>query len=195
MEDVILEEFERVYSRVVEKFPEIKKEELKLKHMDDFEYVSFLMIDDKKYLEENKIVIDPSMIVGAKFLEFSEEEKEASIAHELGHYTRYKKSSPKKVGKSILYAYIMSVYANSPEMWQLEEMDSNIRHKMKRVKKWHFMQEVYADNRAIEAGYGKVLINVLTRHLKKYSMAFAPVQRDEMIIRINNLEGKISQRW
>lgn len=192
MEDIILKDLERAYSKVVEKFPSIKKEELKLKYSDNLEYVIFLMVDEEKFLKEQKLVIDPSITVGSKFLSFTEEEKESAITHELGHYSRYKRSSPKKIEKSMFYTSLLNVYASNPAMWTVEEMDKEIRHKMGRVKKWHYMQEVYADNKAVEAGYGKVLINVLTRHLDKYGMMLVPVHRDELTIRIKNLEEKLS---
>lgn len=191
MEEAILKDLERAYSRVVEKFPCIRKEELKLKYSNNMEYVIFLMVDEEKFLKEQKLVISPSITVGSKFLSFTEEEKESAIAHELGHYSRYKRSSPKKIEKSMFYTSLLNVYAGNPAMWAVEEMDKEIHHKMGRVKKWHYMQEVYADNKAVEAGYGKVLINVLTRHLDKYGMMLVPVHRDELTIRIKNLESKL----
>ncbi|MBM3199557.1 hypothetical protein FJZ53_01380 [Candidatus Woesearchaeota archaeon] len=191
MKDKVLEELKRIYSKVTERLPELKKEELSLRYSENIDYVIFLMVDEKKFLKENKIVISPSITVGLKFLTFTEEEKESAVSHELGHYCRYKRSSPVKVEKSMLYVQVLNAYAANPKIWVLEEMDYEIKHKIGRVKKWHYMQEMYADNKAFEAGYGQALLNVLKNHIATYHDALAPVHKKELNLRINNLEEKL----
>jgi hypothetical protein len=185
-------ELEKTYLRTLENFPEIKKGDIKIKYLKSTDYALMLMVDPLKFVYENKVVVDPMIIICDKFLESDEQEKEAMLAHELGHYSRYKKrgQSINKIRQNVNRNMLVKSY-NNPSIQAFITLDPKMAYKVKRLQKWNMLQELYADKRATEAGYGKVLINVLTRHLKEYNMFFAPVQRDEMTIRIKNLEEKL----
>ena len=193
-QDSKLKELKSLYSKVVEKFPEIKESKIKLSYSGLFDYVCFLIIDEKKFIEEKKVVIDPSITTGPKFFDFTEEEKETSIAHEIGHYARYKKNlNKKKIKQTLKRNSTVQQYAYNSAFQLLEERGFEADHKLRRLKKWYLLEELYADNKAIEAGYGKPLLKILQKHFANYFSNLSSFHKKELDIRIKNLEEKLKR--
>ena len=184
---------EKTYLRTLENFPEIGKEGIKIRYLGLTDYAYMLMVDPYKFLYENEVVVDPMIIIGDKFLESDEQEKEAMLAHELGHYCRYKKYSIHKIRQTVKRNTLVKEYDDAfTEIVTI--IDPKIGHMVKRLRKWNMLQELYADKRAAGARYGKSLIKLLEKHYSQYYEILQPRMREEVETRIRNLKKLLGEK-
>jgi len=196
-----LEDLRRVYDKVVQSFPQVKKDDMVLLFSQDIPHAGFTHWTGVGY---NQLKFYPAILSGKNFAKLSEEMKEGCIAHELGHYCDAFKLINKLSGKDFYKdlnhpviqrmirqkritkkAYLYAGY--SPLISVLKVFSKKIRHTDKRLKQWYLVSEQYADNKAFEAGYGKQVIEVL-----KYFKPFAsPSSKTYLTARIKNLEEKL----
>lgn len=188
-------ELEKIYLRTLENFPEIRKEEIKIKYSRFEGYSYMLMVDPYKFMYKNEVVVDPMIIIGDKFLESDEQEKEAMLAHELGHYCRYKigRQSINKIRQNGNRNILVKKYNYSFTQIVIN-LNPKIRHRVKRLQKWKMLQELYADKRAAEAGYGKGIVKLLEKHYSQYYKMLQPTGREEIEIRIRNLKKLLGEK-
>ena len=188
-------ELERTYLRTLENFPEIKRGDIKIKYLRSTDYALMLMVDPLKFVYENKVVVDPMIIICDKFLESDEQEKEAMLAHELGHYSRYKKrgQSINKIRQNVNRNMLVKSY-NNPSIQAFITLDPKMAYKVKRLQKWNMLQELYADKRATEAGYGKGMVKLLEKHYSQYYEMLQPTAREEIETRIRNLKKLLGEK-
>lgn len=176
----IKQELENIYLKVVEKFPEIKKEGIKIKY--DPARHGFAFIDKKYFsrLFSKNLRVHATIIAGDLFFRLNYAMQEANMAHELGHY----KDSARNLNPNRIIRRVR---------WNKEADDYEKLSKDKWLRKWNILQEIYADNRAAEKGYEIPLLAFLKTVLEKFS--FFPGDYYKSIIltemstaRINNLE-------
>lgn len=179
--DEKIKEMDKIYSKVVKKFPEIKKKEITLKYQAPVCYAELRLIDPIEYFVWHKLIKYPVIAAGCMFFEVNRGEREAIIAHELGHYKRHKKSNINKIKKHINMFQEVGIY-------KLIETGTNPNHKMKRMIKCLTMHELYADQEAIKAGYSKSLLSFLERILNRHEDELSRLQREELRLRIKNLK-------
>jgi hypothetical protein len=146
-----------LYKKVVKDFLEIKEGEIKLDYNHFVGSVGFSLIDLEKYDVLGEIVLKPTLVIGPFFPFFTQEEKEASIAHELGHYMYDKKLSNVRIEARLKH---------NEELWHLENALNNMlpspftEHKTKRLKQFRIAKENQANKEAAKAGYGAKLLNL-----------------------------------
>lgn len=188
-------ELEKIYLKVLENFPEIKKEDLKLVRLPFYNpaYACLLMVNPIKFMYNNEVVVDPMIILGDKFLESDEQEKEAMLAHELGHYSRYKRYSIHKIRQTVKRNTLVKEYDNAfTEIVTI--IDPKIGHMVKRLRKWNMLQELYADKRAAGTRYGKGMVKLLEKHYSQYYEMLQSTQREEIETRIRNLKKLLGEK-
>lgn len=171
-------ELKKVYLDVVKKFPDIKPKELKLECYPLDSTAGLLMFNFLfKY--------EPTLIVGRFFFSLSPLEKEATIAHELGHYHRLRKYGRKKLLNTLTLNFIACNYQEN------SEADERKKRFYNRVEKWYALFESYADNKAAEAGYAAGLISVLKKICQREGDGLQPMVKKGNLLRIGKLEEKL----
>lgn len=177
-----LEELEKTCSNIVKNFSEIKEEELKLEY-DPFAngqaFISFL--DDNSKQKR----YSPIIVIGQDLLRLDDTSKEAVIAHEIGHYCRMKNYSAKRLERISGWLYLASSY---------NETHADIdyfKHKINRIQKWADMNEINADSKAFDAGYGKQVLHALKQTLDTYDESLSMIGKKNIIARIKNIEEKL----
>lgn len=160
-------ELERTYLRTLENFPEIRRGDIQIKYLISIDYALMLVVDPYKFVYENEVVVDPMIIIGDKFLESDEQEKEAMLAHELGHYDYYTKNlNPYRFSRLVKWTDKSELYDKYQIFFDIAGFFSKrINHKVKRIQKWYLLTEVYANRKAAEAGYGKHMISAMKKIL------------------------------
>ncbi|MBM3199556.1 hypothetical protein FJZ53_01375 [Candidatus Woesearchaeota archaeon] len=122
------------------------------------------------------------MIVGNLFFELPEEEREAAIAHELGHYIRLRGRGDRNKGLMKKLNIEFMNYSLSG----IAKSDLRAERLMRRVK----LSEYDADKKAVEAGYGPQLLSLLKNLVIKHG---SNKSMDSLMQRIKTLEDKLKQ--
>lgn len=193
---MIDDEVRKSYFKVLEKFPSIKEEEIGIESAGSLFrpfFVLGLRMNTEKWPVSNKRP-KASLVVGLQFYLLTDEEKGAAIAHELGHYIHYVKKSynVKRVERMISWNKSLKMYA-SKSLKEMLDLNEREKYRFERLQKWYIMKELDADNKAINAGYGKSMFYTLKNFTEREYEHICPVYQKEMTMRIKNLEGKISQ--
>lgn len=186
----------KTYIEVLEKFPEIRKEEIGIEEANSLLrpfFVLGLHMNIEKWPVSDKRP-KANLIVGLQFYLLADKEKEAAIAHELGHYVHNVKKSynAKRAERMRGWNKSLKMYA-SKSLKEMLDLDEREKHKFERLEKWYIMKEIDADNKAANAGYGKPMLLTLKKLSKNKYEHISPVYQKEMTMRINNLEDKIRQ--
>jgi len=182
--------FKKIYKKVLKKFPEIRKNEIELNYRraEPFFLTTISMYDHSKLDSENIDAIDsrggikkePLLNYGdGLFLVLLDDEIEAVIAHELGHYLCFKGYDSDK---------FKQVIKRKTELFQNTELDT---HRIRRLKQWSIAREAYADRKSAEAGYGEILLKLLK---KLYDPTITGHAKEEHDARIENLEKILGEK-
>lgn len=157
VEKLLTEIANSFYNEVVKDFQEIKEDEIEIKYDKFIPIAGFTIIDTIKHELSGEIEFKPTLFIGPMFLMFRYEDKEAIIAHELGHYMYDKNLSHKRIDSRMRH---------NQELWNLESaLNNNLpnpfnEHKTKRLKQFRIAKEIYADKEAAKAGYGRKILNL-----------------------------------
>lgn len=195
----------KLYSKVVKRFLNINRDDIKVEYLPDYDYVGISVLDYYKLIIMDELVKKPTLKAGPDFLRFSEEEKEATIAHELGHYEHDIKGMPEGIKRRTLWAVTIRLYHQIDDPSTLDTLAGlthiktesakrilnffNKESRFARLQKWNQMCDLDADNKAIDAGYGKGLLSALRKiYDKEYPRIVRP---DYLLERIKNLEEKV----
>lgn len=182
----IFNRLNKVYFKVVKNFPDIKKQEIRLEYQASVPYAELNIINRVEYFVWNKLVKDTSITIGDMFFKVNKEQRKAIIAHELGHYKRHKKYGINKIGKHIKMLQEVDAYKGT-------ETGETLDHRTARMVKCLIMHELYADQETVKAGYGKPLLSFLKMAGKKHKERLPRLQKEELKLRIKNLEEKLKQ--
>ena len=172
----------KLYIKVIKDFPEVKESEIELNYNPFSGLASFSLIDHLRYRSLGEIVFKPTLQIGLNFFKFKDEDKEAIIAHELGHYISNKKLSNKRIDSRMRH---------NQELWNLEyALNNNLpspfnEHKTKRLKQFKIARENKANKEAAKAGYGKTLLKL---HIDSLSYATTDFEREQLKAYISSLE-------
>jgi len=188
------DEARRSYLKVLEKFPNIKKGEIGTESASSlfrpFSVLGLRMNTEKWPASDKRP--KANLVVGLQFYLLTDEEREAAIAHELGHYTHHVKKvyNINRIRKSQEWNKNLKMYASkSPkEMLDLSERE---KHRFERLEKWYIMKELGADNKALNAGYGRSMLLTLKNLSENEYEHIGPVYQKEITMRIKNLEEKL----
>lgn len=197
--------YEEPYSTVVEKFPHVDKEDIKIRYGDEVSLAAIrpLCYSDCSWLQhfmdwilirkpKSLSIYNPDtkpcfeIIIGNLFLTLDKYQQEAVLAHELGHY-KYLTKHP-----STMRVLRHTRWAMHNHAYDVDEMSSLLKffskkHKtrIEQLKKWYLLSEMYADEWTIKTGYGEKWLDTL-RQLRDLTP-----KKDEVDKRIKNLEEKI----
>ena len=155
-----IDNIKRTYFKVCKKFPLIKKGEVKLRFNPEVKLAGL-------WIEE--VLTNPLLDFGILLFKRSDEEKEAIIAHELGHYiciTEHYKT-PKMIERMLRWMNILNNH-EFKTFWGGYSVESP---KIRRIKDWTLIHEIYADNQAVKAGYGEKLLATLKTDLIIYNLS------------------------
>ncbi|MDP2908871.1 MAG: hypothetical protein Q8N77_03620 [Nanoarchaeota archaeon] len=184
----LLKQAYSTYFKVIGKFPEIKKYEIRLGYDPSVAYVRQTFYEDD---ESGAVVLWPLLVTGPDFFGLGEAEKEAIIAHELGHYIRGKRYGQKKLEKlSCLFEQLELYYKKDSEKAVVSISDKEKR-KMERIQKCYNLHEVYADNEAIARGYGKQILSALGKITKEHYGRLTKACKEGVKARMQNLESRL----
>lgn len=181
-----------IYRKVVKKFPEIDEKEVSIAFDFLAGYVAFTSIDTYKFISHGEIAVKPTLYAGPSFFLLSDREKEMAIAHELGHYKREKGCSTAVLRRKTNFLKNMHDYSSM----YLEDYLCACKkegHKIERLKKWNALNEVYADNEAVRAGYYNEMRSFLLDMKREYDHCYGgvhPILMDLLKDRIKNLKRK-----
>ncbi|MFH1211291.1 MAG: hypothetical protein V1645_05260 [archaeon] len=141
------------YDNVLKRFPEVEKGEVKIEYHAAMKNGAFTaVIDIEEYESRGNLVRKPKMIVGPRFEdEMNKREQDAVLAHEFGHYIRDREYSTDQ---------LIAQMARNRELnqWLDFEKNGSTPHRIKRLKKWYILHELYADKTAAQRGYKHSLL-------------------------------------
>jgi hypothetical protein len=131
--------------------------------------------------------VDFILAASRPFFDMSESLKKGTIAHELGHYVEVaRRPNLNNIMRKIKWIGESKYYTQHKfEIGFCKLFDKKVRHKDHRIRQWYLLSEMYADNKAFEAGYGKELLGAL-----KYLVGKG-ANKKYAGIRIKNLEEKL----
>ncbi len=173
-------ELKRIYQEVLKSFPDVKEEELKLNYIPDLnDYIIF------SPFEGSTESYRPTLVIGRLLSELNNKEKEAVMAHEIGHYLRTKNYSMKRIVRA------MNRYEKIQFYTEENITNEQFKHNVERLQKFFFMFENYADSKAIEAGYGEHVLSALKKTYNNHNKSFPAMSKRNICQRIKNLEEKI----
>lgn len=155
----------KLYSKVVKKFPNIKKDSISVEYIPDYDYAGMSICDCDRLLIKCEFVVKTTLNVGRNFLRFSKEEQEAVIAHELGHYEHDTKGTPEVLKRRTLWATATGLYHHIDNPAVLATLEGlryiktepvkrilyffNKESKLARLQKWNQMCDLDADQQSI----------------------------------------------
>jgi len=181
------EKFQKAYHNVALKFPEIRHSEIKLEcKPDEYFLIKLQPFNEEEFGKTERIIKEPKISVGKEFFKLKDDEQEALIAHELGHYMREKDSTPYKMGRTVLRKVGLFILNHNIE--QYIHMLTPAR--TKRLKQWSLMHEISADNYAVRAGYAKQIYKLLKDQDEK---CLTKLGQEERKARIENLEKMLNE--
>lgn len=155
-------ELKEMYLKVVKKFPQIKESEITIKYPTNV-IAGITLVQGKNgfhgRLDASKFFFDDYQ------LGFTDEEREAVIAHELGHYDYYKKNfNSRRINRIVKWNNKSHLYDEFPTFFYMVGLFSKrTRRNIKRLEKWYMMTEMYADSKAAEAGYDRQISSALEK--------------------------------
>jgi len=189
------EQFRDIYKSVLKKFPDIKEEEIGINPKIFGVYYIGISATIRKP-PAYKWEPCPLLHIVPRFFELTQEEQEATLAHELGHYVHYKKNLDiKRLLRQDKWKERMEYYDSSiKSLDEIKDLGKSEQHELKRLQKWRVLDECFADTEAAKAGYGKVVLKLL-KHLKeKHPLVDSqPLFKLEVDERIKNLERIIEK--
>ena len=186
-----------LYKKVVKLIPGVEEKELRIKYSKHpkLDYAGLFLMDEWLYTKFKIIVKRPKIGIDQKFMDLENSEQEAIIAHELGHYKRERRYNTKEL-KTLL--------TRLNKMHGLFDDRKISPHNGARLIQWYVLHEIYADNVAIDAGYGQPLLSFLKKMYQvyetlpdflKYDQKFLSKRiefnKKSLVIRIKNLEDKL----
>lgn len=197
-------QLEDAYLNVLERFPKVKGDEIKLIYDRKAPGSAFFKMGELTNSEGSNAIyvprlgyfhIKPTIMVGQSFFTMeSSEEQEATLAHELGHYiTDKRRCGEPLLRRKTLWTVTNNYYRLNPFVALLAFYKPKVRHRMGRLRKWCTLNEIYADKAAADAGYGKPLLGILQRFLSSYQHMMPYEDRKETEARIETLEARLRQ--
>lgn len=172
------------YLKVLEKFG-IGKEEIEIYYCFA---TSLAGLAFREEYHDGKIVMKPILVLDFDFSFLSEQRKEGVVAHEIGHYLHCKKNcNPNRIKRMIKWVSELNDYDQKSEEEQFFiNLYRKRRNKIKKLKKWGMLSEFYADDQAVERGYGNQILESLKMAKKNYLLTKCGEQ--ELYKRIERLE-------
>ena len=188
MKDYDDSELKEIYLKVVKKFPGMKEEGITPMRHEGGNFI-ICITTPPPYLRYS---MKSELIAGILFENFTYKEKEAIIAHELGHYEQSDKNQNNiRFLRQRAWDEDYNLHKRFRLFYKVAGLFSKkIKHKDERLKKRYLLAEIYADNKAAEAGYKEDLVSALKKILSLY--AFSVDTREKINIRIKNLEEKLN---
>ena len=176
---------ESLYRKVVEDFPEIEEEKIDIRYV-SLNYNIEIIMGERDLIYEK--LEKPRIVAGIDFFNYSVEEQESAIAHELGHYIREKDKDPVRMKG-------LSDLQNKLSEWE-EGYIYLGRRKVERLKYAYLRREIAADNWAVKKGYAEGLLKVLNKlHDKITEETKQAVNwKEHFAKRIANVEQKIKEK-
>jgi len=193
------ESAKKSYLKVVDRFENINKDDIEVVYAPEFVSLGGLMILEYEVINnkltpkivDDKMNLNPTLMIGEYFFNLPHNEREAIIAHELGHYHHFNKNPTleraiKMDARERAYKYLTIM-----EQYNPDEITS---HLSKQLKKWHTLHEVYADNQAAKAGYAIPSLNLIRNIYEHNKELLADTPKKEQEARIANLEKIIKEQ-
>jgi len=177
------------YRSVLKRFPEINEDEIEIGYDFSTPYACIGCYNDTS---KGDTVLKFIVLVGPFFFElFDDGEKEAVIAHELGHYI-YKKNHDSSKTERLLdeFEQLESYYKrkNSEEKIIITYSDKEKR-RIKEIQDLYNTYEIYADNEAVKRGYGKQKLSALEKIVKKHYDYLDQMSKEAVKARIERLKA------
>ncbi|MBM3199558.1 hypothetical protein FJZ53_01385 [Candidatus Woesearchaeota archaeon] len=164
------------YYKILKKFKNIGLEELNIMYSQEAD----------KYAALSAGEYQSFLVIGKKFLTLSKGEMRAVIAHELGHYERLKDYSRKRFILTNLRDEEFFNYAKEGKT------QGKYKHRFDMLKKWSLLHEIDADNKALKAGYGEPMLNILKSFTNSKEFGtMHPLLKEQMMLRMKSLEDKL----
>lgn len=173
-------EVEKTYAKVLKRFSDINETEVRVVYMPFLEEYAVLSPFDYRY-QLGCYAYSHVLNIGELFFVFSDEEKEAVIAHELGHYRRTKNQNLNKIIREISWNNEIGTYVKNGNI-------NENKHRIERLQKWSFLSESYADNEAIKEGYQEELFSALKTAYKKDKGKMPIIAERVLKSRMDNLK-------
>lgn len=175
----------RLYTEVVKDFPKIREKDISTDFNISVKVAGLIYRLDLDEYGDWKV--DFILAASRPFFDMSESLKKGTIAHELGHYVEVARRpnlnnimrKRKWIGESKYYTQ------HKFKIGFYKLFNKKEKHKDHRIKQWYLLSEMYADNQAFEAGYGKELLGALKYLISKGA------NKKYAGIRIKNLEEKL----
>lgn len=188
----LLKQAYSTYFKVIGKFPEIKKDELLLGYDSSVAYARQMFCKDTS---TGDTVIKALLVIGGHYFELDDGEKEAIIAHELGHYIRVKKyglrEMERKMEKLSDLFWQLELYHKRGSGESVIDFSDKEKRKMERIQKCYNLHEVYADNESIARGYGKQILSALGKITKEHYGRLTKACKEGVKARMQNLESRL----
>lgn len=189
----ILDKAKDRYRSVLKRFPEIKEDEISIGYASHIPYACLGFYKD---MAKEDTVAKFVVLVGPFFFVlFDDEEKEAVIAHELGHYVYKKKHGLSEVERlSDEFEQLESYYKrkNSEEKVVITYSDEEKR-RIEELQDRHNNYEVYADNEAVKRGYGKQKLSALKKIAERHYEHLSQMSKEAVKVRIERLKSELGK--
>ncbi|MBM3199554.1 hypothetical protein FJZ53_01365 [Candidatus Woesearchaeota archaeon] len=199
----------KCYPKLSEEFSLIKDGTVKMEYGSYITVAGLSPVDDNEFSYNYRLVKKPVLITSRLFLDFNNPERFSIIAHELGHYDFFCNAPSLECLKrrmlwglvhyymdsgyfgSLYSDYLVSLSAEGMNTKILDYLSKYVHNdkRKERIKRWNLLKEVYADNKAIDSGYGKALLDVLNNLHEKFGSRIS--ENDVLSERIKNLEEKL----
>lgn len=195
------------YLEVVKKFPSIQEEDISIIYKPG-EYVAirfkdlFELVYGGRSTKKAVIYFDPYF----SKVYCREDEAKAIIAHELGHYEHKTRGSLKAFRRRMLWDLVYDTFHevhsgnNKIMLENLRISNSSLdkyvfkqlqdEKRLARLEKCQQLEELYSDNKTVEAGYGKAMLSVSKKMFNR-DKDLGPDPFFEA--RIKNLEEKLEK--
>ncbi|MBM3199553.1 hypothetical protein FJZ53_01360 [Candidatus Woesearchaeota archaeon] len=173
------------YTKIFKSFPDIKDDDIALT------YASYVPYAKLRTYEADGKIIKTVIVLGLFFYElFDDEEREAVVAHELGHYIHRKNRSISEAKELSDKFYELESYykrRDSEEKVVITYTDEE-KHRIKELQDIHNAYEFYADDKAIKSGYGEQILSSLEKIAEKHYNRLSRMSKESVKARIERLK-------
>ena len=162
---------EKIFRKVAKSFPELKEDDITIIYLSGLPalagYSSLNRSGTKK---------EPRVKIGEIFFDYTKEEQEGIMAHEIGHHETMKNKTIQRIKRHNRW--------NAIHKYHL--IHSSRPHWRQRLKQRFILIEMAADNKAAETKYGKNLLQYYKNHI-------SPLSPSHQIV-LKNLEEKLREK-
>jgi len=194
-----LETAKNSYFKVVNRFPDIDPYEFELLYTPgNTQYAALMILDfdieDGKFIAkitDGEMTIRPRIMFGEEFFKLKKDEQEAIVAHEIGHYAKFRKRP--SVEKAFKRDRILGSYKKLITMERKGHIFTHDSHAKKRIMQWSAINEMMADTEAAKAGYAGPSLRIIKKVYMGKKITMTRMERFEAEARIENLERFIEE--